>query len=307
MKILITCPPMLGKLGELEQELQDQGLELILPEVKQTMSEEQLAELLPLVDGWIAGDDPATEGVLTIGAAGRLRAVVKWGVGIDNIDVDACHKLGLKFSHTPAMFGDEVADLALCYVIALAREVISIHQGVVDGGWPKPSGISLKSKVVGVIGHGDIGKNVCKRLNAIGMKIVAYDPLIEHAEEYIDLRVWPSGIEDCDFLVFTCALNQNTYQMLNEEILSLCKDGVRIVNVARGGLIDESAMEKALDNGKVHSVALDVFEIEPLRHDSPLRLSSKNIFGSHNASNTLDAVERTNERAVTQLLNHLRI
>jgi D-3-phosphoglycerate dehydrogenase len=122
MKILITCPPMLRGIDQLKHFFEDKGIELILPEVVQTLTEEQLIELVPQVEGWIIGDDPATERVFQAGVEGKLKAAVKWGVGVDNVDFKACEKLGIPISNTPRMFGNEVADMALAYFTGLARD-----------------------------------------------------------------------------------------------------------------------------------------------------------------------------------------
>ena len=305
MRVLVSCPPMLANLGTIPDDLRGIGVELIAPKFDQTLTIEALMDLVPTVDGWIAGDDPATSQVLEAGASGRLKALVKWGVGVDNIDREACTRLGISFSHTPAMFGDEVSDLAVCYLIGLAREVITIHQGVQRGEWVKPAGISLRDKVVGVVGYGDIGKSLCLKLEALGMQVHAYDPFINMSDSGTPIKEWPMDLGRCDFLVFTCALNSDTYHMLSAQTLRACKKGIRIINVARGGLIDEPALVESLNCGHVHSVALDVFEVEPLPMTSKLHVFEKNIFGSHNASNTIDAVVKTNTKAVSQLLDQL--
>ena len=137
------------------------------------------------------------------------------------------------------------------------------------------------------------------------MKGHAYDPFVGAADNGTLIREWPMDLSQCDFLVLTCALNSDTYHMLNEQTLRACKTGIRIINVARGGLIDECALVESLNCGHVHSVALDVFEVEPLPMTSELHLFEKNIFGAHNASNTIDAVAKTNKKAVSQLLDQL--
>jgi D-3-phosphoglycerate dehydrogenase len=204
------------------------------------------------------------------------------------------------------MFGNEVADIALGYLIALARHTFQIHQGVVAGEWPKPTGMSLSGKTLGLVGFGDIGKQLSRRLLACGMQTVIYDPAtaadqVDSSSQQI-LRTWPEGLEDCDFLRFTCALTMSNHHMLNHETLQLTKPGIRVVNVARGPLIDESALIDHLRSGQVGAVALDVFEEEPLNGTNPLRDFPQNLFGSHNASNTLEAVLRTSQTAI-QLLD----
>ena len=118
--------------------------------------------------------------------------------------------------------------------------------------------------------------------------------------------LWPERIGEADFIVFTCALTDVNYHMLDADALNQTRHGVRIVNVARGPLIDEGALAEALRSGRVHSVALDVFEVEPLPAQSSLRNFDRNIFGSHNSSNTEDAVLRASRRAIELLIGYLR-
>lgn len=303
MKALITCPPMLRQMDQLRHVLEDKNIEAHCPEVVQILSEAELIELVPHFDGWIIGDDPATRAVLEAGSRGNLRAAIKWGVGVDNVDFAAARELGIGVAHTPQMFGREVADVAMCYVTSLARHTVAIHEGVRKGEWPKPTGISLAGRTLGLIGFGDIGQNVARRALAADMQVIAYDPAIDltAVSEGVAHASWPDRLGDCDFLVFTCSLNEKNRHMLNEQTLAMCPDGVRVVNVARGPLIDEGALARALSVGKVHSVALDVFEIEPLPEHSPLRDFSDVVFGSHNGSNTVDAVLRASQLAIELL------
>ncbi|WP_417766213.1 phosphoglycerate dehydrogenase [Spongiibacter tropicus] len=308
MKILVTCPPMLGMKEQFVPLLESMGFEAVCPEVTQTLSVEELIELVPTVDGWIIGDDPATAEVFKAGKSGRLKAAVKWGIGVDNVDFDACRELGIPITNTPNMFGAEVADVALGYVIALARETFIIDREIREGRWPKNRGISLENKTVGVVGFGDIGSNAVKRFNACGMRSIVWDPGVKEIDPKVaSLKVWPGGVEECDFIVFTCALNKHNHHMFNTSVINKCKSGMRIVNVARGPLIEQAALESALQSGLIHSAALDVFEVEPLPLDSYLRKHPLCILGSHNSSNTVDAVEKTNSRAISHLANFLGI
>jgi D-3-phosphoglycerate dehydrogenase len=307
MNILVTCPPMIGMISDLKYLFDESHTEVHCPDVVQTLSEDELIELVPKFDGWIIGDDPATAAVFEAGKAGRLKAAVKWGIGVDNVDLEAAKSIGIPITNTPMMFGGEVADLAMSYVVGLARETYVIHSAVTAGSWPKPRGISLAGRTMGLIGFGDIGRNVARRAQAADMRVIAYDPYYEAVDGLggIESCVWPERLVECDFLVFTCALNSGNLRMLNEDTLKRAMPNVRIVNVARGGLIDESALIGALESDKVHSVALDVFEVEPLAADSRLRAFPRNIFGSHNGSNTSDAVKRASEQAVSILLKSL--
>lgn len=301
--VLVTCPPMLGQIDLFMDYAAERGLKLHPAQVTQILSEDELCDLLPNYDGWIIGDDPATRTVFETGQKGRLNAAVKWGIGVDNVDFAACKDLGIPIINTPMMFGAEVADVATGFVIGLARELFSIDRSVRAGGWIKPAGISLGGKRAGVVGLGDIGRNTVTRLQALGMEVVAYDPGVEGDAGIAGLQraAWPEQVENLDFLVFTCALNQHNFHMLNADVLAQCKPGIRVVNVARGPLIDETALIAALQSGHVHSAALDVFEVEPLPMDSPLRQMDHCIFGTHNGSNTVDAVIRASHEAIDRL------
>jgi D-3-phosphoglycerate dehydrogenase len=304
-KVLVTCPPMLGLIDEFMASARDLGLELIPTEVEQTLSEEELIGLLPGHSGWIIGDDPATREVLGAAKAGGLCAAVKWGIGVDNVDFGACSDLGIAITNTPFMFGREVADMAMAYVVGLARQLFFIDREIRQNrNWPKPAGVSLADKTVALVGLGDIGRNTAIRMQTSGMKVIAYDPGVadDAGPDGVERAVWPNRLEDVDFIVLTCSLNEHNRHMLNSKTLGLAPKGVFVVNVSRGPLIKECDLIDALNSGHVRAAALDVFENEPLPADSPLRAMGACIFGSHNGSNTVDAVRRASFEAMKKTL-----
>ena len=300
---------MLGMIDSFRHIFEEKGIELSAPNVVQTLSVEELKEIVPQHDGWIIGDDPATREVFEAGKAGNLKAAVKWGIGVDNVDFDACKDLDIPIINTPDMFGREVADIAMGYVIALARETFEIDRAVRNGKWIKPRGISLSGKKVALVGFGDIGQSTAKRLLALDMDVIAYDPFADNNPNLpeVEREVWPTRVEEADFIVVTCSLTKSSFHMVNANVFKQAKDGVRVINVGRGPIIDETSLEDALKSGKVYSAALDVFEVEPLPMDSYLRTHPHCIFGSHNASNTADAVERTSHIAIEKLFNFLKL
>ena len=308
MKVLITCPPMLGRIEEFEPLFAEKGIEIHCPKVLQTLTVAQLKDLLPHFDGWIIGDDPANGEVFVAGKEGRFKAAVKWGVGVDNVDFAAAKALNIPIANTPGMFGAEVADVAMGYVVGLARQTFAIDRSVRQGDWIKPAGISLAEKTVALVGFGDIGRNTAKRLLAADMRVIAYDPHFEtSAGLVVETASWPQQLNNADFIVLTCALTESNHHMLNRTTFAATKVGVRVVNVARGSLIEESALVEALASGQVHSAALDVFEAEPLPNNSSLRQFEQCIFGTHNASNTVDAVRRASYRSIELLFNFLEV
>jgi len=309
MKILVTCPPMLGMIDNFRPIFKERGIQLTTPDIVQTLPVSELTKIVPEHDGWIIGDDPATREVFQAGRSGNLRAAVKWGIGIDNVDFDACKDLNIPITNTPDMFGMEVADIAVGYLIALARETFEIDRAVRRGEWIKPRGVSLSKKKVALIGFGNIGQNTAKRLLAMNMDVISYDPYYINDETMPDVsfETWPNRIEEADFIIVTCSLSDTSYKMINSDIFEKVKKGIRIVNVGRGPIIDELALENALISEKVYSAALDVYEVEPLPMDSMLRSHPRCIFGSHNSSNTSDAVERTSLQAINKLFEFLDV
>lgn len=295
---------MLKQIEEYRSLFEDKNIELVTPQVVQIMTEEQLMQILPQMDGWIIGDDPATEQVFAAGVAGNLKAAVKWGVGVDNVDFEACKKLNIPIINTPGMFGNEVSDVAIGMMLNLTRRLHDIDREVRNGNWIKPVGNSTAGKKVGVVGFGDIGLSIGRKLVAFDMEVIAYDP---HARSEFGIPVctFPDEIESLDYLFLACALNDSTYHLINKEILDKLKPTAILVNVSRGPLIDEQALIASLQEGKFRGVGLDVFEEEPLSVASPLASFDKCFFGSHNGSNTKEAVDKTSYKAINLLFGFL--
>ena len=303
-RVLVTCAQMKESLPDLKPELAELGWDVLAPELTgQQFSENELIELLPGVAGVIAGDDPFTRRVLD--SARDLKAISKWGVGIDGIDTDAAKEFGIGVTRTPDMFGDEVADVAIGYLICLARGLVDIHNSVVQGGWHKPNGYSLRGKTAGIIGLGDIGRAIAVRVQALGMDVIATDPDpeaqaraeslgIAHVQEVSSL----SGVN----VIFTaCPLTPQTRGIVSKSVLDGMADPGWLVHVSRGPVVDTDALAAALDGGLLRGAALDVFPIEPLPIGDPLRRSPNVIFGSHNGSHTREATLRTSRQALRNL------
>jgi D-3-phosphoglycerate dehydrogenase len=297
---------MLGLFDEFRDDFSAHGLEGVPANVTQTMTEDELIEELPAYDGWIIGDDPASARVIEA-VAPSLKAAVKWGVGVDNVDFNAFEKAGIPVTNTPGVFGNEVADVALTYLLGLARETYRIDREIrQDKSWPKPSGISPVGRTAAVVGYGDIGTQTVNRILACGSKVIIYDPAAPgDLPEGVEAAKWPDRLGEADFLVFTAPLNDATRGMFNKDILPKLKKGVRLVNVGRGPLVREDALLAGLEDGTIHSAALDVFETEPLPASSPLRAYDRLIFGSHNGSNSADAVRRVSRLAIEKMAGML--
>jgi D-3-phosphoglycerate dehydrogenase / 2-oxoglutarate reductase len=307
-RVLVSCLHLQRHIDKYRDLLLQRGIEVETPAVAQQLSEDQLVEIIGRFDGVIAGDDEFTAKVLQ--KAERLKILIKWGIGVDAIDLDEAARLGIPVKNTPAMFGDEVADVTMGYIIMLARGLHQLDRGVRRGEWPKIQGMSLRGKTLGVIGLGDIGRAACRRAAAFGMRVIGYDP-VGVCEDAAAGGVRPVDLntllEASDIISLSCALTADNRHLLGRPEFARMQAGVLIVNAARGTLIDEAALAAALASGRVGGAALDVFENEPLPDDSPLRAFDNCIFGTHNGSNTLEAVERVNDKTVEMLVDALGV
>ena len=172
-RILISCVQLQRNLAKHRRSLDERGAELIVPTVAQQLGEGELLDLVPGVHGIVAGDDHITRAVLE--HADHLRIVSKWGVGTDSIDLRAAEELGIRVTNTPGMFGDEVADVVIGYLVMLARHLHEVDRDVRLPDWPKPIGVSLAGRTLGIVGLGDIGQRLARRAVTMGMRVVGSD------------------------------------------------------------------------------------------------------------------------------------
>ncbi len=306
-RILISNLQLQRTLADHRHRLDERHAELILPSIQQQLTEVEMLELIPGVDGMIAGDDYVTRAVLE--RADRLRIVSKWGVGTDAIDLAAAAELGIRVTNTPGMFGDEVADVAIGYLIMIARELHRTDRAVRAGEWAKPDGRSLAGRTMGVVGLGHIGRAVARRALAMGMRVLGaeIDPTNQASAAQLGVEVvsLEALLAESQVVSLNAPLTAGSHHLLNADSIAVLPRGAWIINTARGGLIDEAALITALGSGQVGAAALDVYEVEPLPMTSPLRRFEQVILGSHNASNTVEARHRTSELAIENLIRGL--
>jgi D-3-phosphoglycerate dehydrogenase len=309
MRVLLTCPQMQANFAEHADRLSAAGLECDLPPVVQALSESELLEIIDRYDGMVAGDDEITAAVLEKGAANRLKVISKWGVGVDGIDLVAARRLGVTVTNCPGAFDAEVADVCVGYLVLLARGLHVVDAKVREGSWHKVLGSSLNGATIGIVGLGGIGRALAKRVLAMEMTVLGYDPFPASQQAAAALGVQLVELDELlrsvDYLSLNCPLTADNRHLLNRDSLATVKPGLRIVNTGRGPLIDEASLVEALHDGRVAGAALDVFEVEPLPMGSPLRTLPQVVLGSHNSSNTAEAGARTSRTAVDNLLREL--
>ena len=307
--VLVTCPNMLLVLDDYLSLMSELNLNVFEADVTQQFDEKQLLEVIAQYDGVIAGDDAFTAVVLEAGAKGRLKVVSKWGVGTDSIDMQAADRHGIVVTNTPGLLGDEVADVALGYIILLARHLHRIDQAVRRGEWFKPTGHSLFGKVLGIVGAGSVGQALTTRALALGMSVVVSDPSPAAQDQSSTLGAQPMELDrlisSADYVVLACPLTVDTYHMMDARRISLMRPNAALVNVSRGRLVDEGALASALESDEIRAAALEVFEDEPLGPESPLCSFDQVILGSHNSSNTDEAVRRVTSAAIHNLATAL--
>ena len=307
-RVLVSAPYMLPELDKFRPRLESEGVEIVTTRVNERLSEEELLPLVGTIDGAICGDDRFTERVLR--KAPRLKVISKWGTGIDSIDTGAASKLGIRVYNTPNAFTDAVADTALGYIICLARRLPWMDQDIRRGLWAKPDAVSLRECVLGVVGVGNIGKAVTRRARAFGMTTLGTDPVPPPAsfiaETGLRLVALRTLLEEADFVSLHCDLNPTSWRLIGRDELAVMRTSAYLINTARGPLIDEPALIRALSERRIAGAALDVFEVEPLPTHSPLRAIDRCLLAPHNANSSLAARRRVHESTIANLLKGLR-
>ncbi len=243
-------------------------------------------------------------------AAPLLKVVGRAGVGVDNVDVDAATERGVVVMNTPGGNTISTAELTFTHILCCARPIAHGAASMKAGNWDRKtlSGVELLRKNIGIIGLGRIGSEVAKRAQAFGMKVLAYDPYLTPARaaamqvESVSLDALLAG---SDYITVHMPLTDETHNMIDEAALAKCKKGVRIVNCARGGIVNEKALVAALKSGQVGAAGLDVFETEPLPKDSDLRSAPNIVLTPHIAASTSEAQESVGIEIAEQIADVL--
>jgi phosphoglycerate dehydrogenase-like enzyme len=307
-RVLVSAPYLLPALEEFRPFLEAAGVEIIRAHVCERLSEKELLPVVETLDGVICGDDQFSERVLR--AASHLKVISKWGTGIDSIDTRAAEELGIRVCNTPDAFTDPVADTVLGYVLCFARRLPWMDRDVRNGLWTKPAAVSLKERTLGVVGVGHIGKAVVRRARAFGMRVLGTDPVPVPASfiAETDLRIVPllALLEESDFVSLHCDLNPTSFHLIGGDELAVVRRSAYLINTARGPVVDEPALACALNEGRIAGAALDVFEVEPLPADSPLRGMENCLLAPHNANSDLACRRRVHESTIANLLKGLR-
>ncbi len=279
-------------------------------DVVKGLSPETLAARIPGYHGLIVRSSVnVTKAVFD--AADSLKVVGRAGVGVDNIDVETASMRGIIVMNTPGANTTATAEHTMALLLAMVRHVPQAYSQLKQGKWDRKRymGSQLYRKTIGIIGMGRIGAHVAKRCQAFDMKVLTYDPYLSDEIAH-DLRVKPVSLDELlaesDFIALHAALTSGTEKIINAQAIAKMKEGVRLINTARGPLIDEAALVEGLKSGKVAAAALDVFTTEPLDPASPLLELDNVIVTPHLAASTEEAQSDVGSQIILQMLDALR-
>ncbi len=279
-------------------------------DVKTGLTEDELVEIAPRYAGIIVrSSTKITARVLE--AATNLKAVGRAGVGVDNIDIPAASKRGVVVMNTPGGNTVSTAEHAFTLMMSLARHIPHAHASVTSGkfkeGRKKFQGVELNGKTLAILGMGRIGGEFAQRARAFNMRVVAYDPyLAESKAESLGVELKTTvddAVAEADFITLHMPKTEETTHIINADSIAKMKPGVRIINCARGGLIDESAAIAALDTGQLAGLALDVYEVEPPEADNPLLGREDVVLTPHLGASTAEAQENVGIEIAQQIRN----
>ncbi len=270
-------------------------------DVRDDITPEELPNVLPAYDGMIVRSRTKVRQPL-IDVCPNLKVIVRGGVGLDTIDHEYAKSKGIAVMNTPLASSASVAELAIGYMFALARSMYKATSTMKAEKWDKKSfeGDEIGGKTLGLIGVGNIGKETAKRAIALGMTVVAYDPYVKSVDG-IQMVTLDELLAQADYISLHLPKTKESAGMISTEQFGKMKNGVRIVNCARGGIVDENALYEALTSGKVAGAALDVFAEEPPTDWKLLKLD--NVIGSpHIGAATKEAQARVGAEVAAKLI-----
>ena len=305
---ILTTPRSYGRDNpDLFLDLEKAGYEVVRNTTGGILERDQIKELISDCAGVIIGVDPLDAGVLA--CAPKLRAISKYGVGVDNIDLDYCREHDIRVSRTVGANSEAVADYAMALMLAVARRLTVIDEKCRRMDWGKLTTRDVSHSTLGLFGLGAIGRLVAHRAQGFGMRVIAYDVFWD--EDYatanrIEYADPDTVFSTADFVSLHMPLTPETTGFVGERELSLMKPDAILINTARGGLVDENALLKALQEKRIYGAGLDAFAHEPPEDKAWLELDNV-VLGSHCAASTQGATWNMGRMATDNLLRDLSI
>lgn len=306
-RVVVSIPAPIEIRDAISQRLAAADLDVIQnPGGRNVLDADGLSELLPEAVGIIVG--PGQISAKLIGNSTRLRAISKFGVGVESIDLEAATRAGIGVTYTPGVNADAVADLTVAFILLLARRIPTASAGLRAGLPSRPVGMDLSGKTLGLVGLGSIGRGVARRAQAFGMTVIARGPTLgqHYANEHgITILPMEALLPRCDVLSIHTPLTAETKGLIGDTELAALPAGAFLVNTARGGIVDETALLSALTSGRLAGAGLDVFVSEPA-YTSPLLTEDSVIATPHIGGATYEAFMRAGMQAADNLTTVLR-
>ena len=305
-KVLITPRSFEHIKDKFLELLKDAEIEVVMNPYGRVIKEDEMVELIKDMDGIIVGIDPITKRVIY--NASKLKVISKYGVGVDNIDLESAKERNIVVTNTPNANSNAVAELTVGLIISVLRNIPLSDRRVREKKWDRFIGYELYGKTLGVIGTGSIGKRVIKLLKGFDLNILCYDkfPDYEWAEkENLKYVNFDELLKRSDIITIHIPLTEETRHLISERELSLMKKTAVIINTSRGGIINERDLYKFLKEGKIYGAGLDVLEDEPPQN-SPLIELDNVVITSHIGAHTQESIENMAFMAIDNLISVLK-
>ena len=307
-KVLITART-LNEVGAPAVALMKQaGLELVMPPKFGPLPALELMEQLEGVDAVLASMDKFNAEVLGSAAARRLKLISRWGVGYDAIDVPVATRQGIVVAYTPGLLNDAVADYAFALLLAVARRVHEAHLDMRQGKWASLFGHDVAGKTLGIVGCGRIGQAMARRASGFNMRVLGYDiePHPRARQLGVEFVELDALLEQSDFVSLHAALTPSNRGLIGERSLRKMKPTAHLINTARGALVDEAALVRALREKWIAGAALDAYETEPLPPGHPLVKAPRVLLSPHHSSFGRDTGEKVSLAAAQAIVDLAR-
>ncbi len=303
-KVLVTATNYSTYCAAAKALLEENGIEVIENPYGRPMTREELLAVIGDIDGVVVGVDTWNEEIFA--QAPKLRAMARFGVGVDNIDLAAAKAHGIQVTNAKGMNSNPVAELTVGLILSTLRNVPAFNASIREGKWDRFMGRDLAGMTVGLLGFGDIAQRVAKKLSGFDVSICAYDlyPNLEKAKELnVEMVSMEEVLHRADVVCMHLPSLPSTHHIMDAGTFGMMKDGSYFINTARGALVDETALAQALRSGKLKAAAVDVFEQEPVRGDNPL-FALPNLFATpHTAAETYDTYHNVGLATARQLLD----
>lgn len=284
------------------------GCDLLSPDPDRAHGAEAFEQLLNGCDAVLAAVEPYTARLLAAPAAANLKIISRWGVGYDSVDLAAATRAGIVVTNTPRLLDEAVADYTFALLLALARRIPEGQQTVVAGRWTQSWGTDVAGKTLGLVGCGRIGQAVARRAKGFNLRLLAHDPISAASGGDPDIQFVSLErlLAEADFVSLHAALSPESRGLIGEAHLRRMKPTALFINAARGPLVDEAALARALREGWIAGAALDVFCTEPLPPEHPLRGAPNLLLTPHQASFARDTGARVSETAARAIIDASR-